>query len=595
MAGEIEDRGAAQVHWLVVGEFGLGEPGRTLHLTRADFNEALEKAGLTVSASVPDIVGDGEAKSITMKIGSLKDLTLKNVFKAVPELAELAGKADQIAKIKDPTTDDLERLFGKGALYDALATELEPPAEAASADAGEVTGDTDTILSKAEVQKPTAKSAIDMFVRATSSSRKKASKPSSRKLRDLAEAAIWGLASSVLRSEEVRKIENGWRGLRFLLTQCPKDAGMEVILLEATPETVLEQLGKRDRGEDIDEPDCIFVPHEFATTSGLSELADFAEQELIPIVVGATPTLYGTEDPQAVPGQFEALEAANNTDLPEWATAWDELRMVEATRWLCAVTNPIALYTEGKGTAERVVFGSPVWGIAAMLAASYKNSGGFARIFGKAGSLSAPASHTLPKGRYSDTAAPTEAFYPIASAELLSKNGVLGVGAARNSDTLALLKAPMVRGAKDAVPLPAQILTGRVVRFATWVKSQLPEGCNSATANDIFMSAASVFLFPGQETAAHVRAAVTNIEGEAHVMVRAKANPAVASVPFEIVFPMPLHWSVPAPEDDGPSEAAGPSAGEAAEVKAEATGDKPEGSVGMAGGSVGFDVGLDDK
>ncbi len=134
MAGEIEDRGAAQVHWLVVGEFGLGEPGKTLRLTRADFNEALEKAGLTVQATVPDIVGNGEAKSITMTIGSLKDLTLKNVFKAVPELADLAGKADQTAKIKDPTTDDLERLFGKGALYEALAKELSPPAEAPADD-----------------------------------------------------------------------------------------------------------------------------------------------------------------------------------------------------------------------------------------------------------------------------------------------------------------------------------------------------------------------------------------------------------------------------------------------------------------------------
>ena len=28
---------------------------------------------------------------------------------------------------------------------------------------------------------------------------------------------------------------------------------------------------------------------------------------------------------------FESLEKARNEDLPEWAAAWDELRMVEAT------------------------------------------------------------------------------------------------------------------------------------------------------------------------------------------------------------------------------------------------------------------------
>ncbi|MEZ4335022.1 MAG: hypothetical protein R3B82_00150 [Sandaracinaceae bacterium] len=172
-----------------------------------------------------------------------------------------------------------------------------------------------------------------------------------------------------------------------------------------------------------------------------------------------------------------------------------------------------------------------------MFARSYA-SGGFAHIFGKTGSVSAPATHMIKEGRYADTAAPTEAFYAIAPADLLAKNGILGLGSAKNSDAIVLAKSPCVRGAKDAVPLPAQILTGRIVRFSTWVKAQLPEGCNSATANDIFMSAASVFLFPGQQEWAHVRAAVTNIEGEAHVVVHSRANPKVAD-PFRSTSPSP--------------------------------------------------------
>lgn len=591
MAGEIEDRGGAQVHWLVAGKFGLGERKKTLALTRADFDDALKSRGIEIVARVPDAVGSDETRTYTLKVESLKHLTLKHVVGAIPELTELAAKADQVAKLKDPSVDSLREVVGEGKLLDAMK-QLVAPDEAKPAGGGDgASGDADAIFEKAEVQKKTAKSAISMFVKATSSAKPKA-KPVSRQLRDLVEEVVWGIAADVLRSDEVREVEGSWRGLRFLLTECPKDSQMEVILLETDPEHVVEDLSTRERGDDIDEPDCIFVPHDFRTTEGLRDVADLAEQELIPIVVGAAPQLFGSDDLQAIPDAFEALERARNEDLPEWATEWDALRMAESTRWLAVALNRVALHAEGAGVAQRTVFGSGVWAVAAMLAASFRATGGFARIFGKAGSLRAPASHTMGAGRYADTAAPTEAFYAIQPCELLAKNGIFGIGSARNSDQLALIKASCVRGAADAVPLPAQILTGRVVRFASWVKAQLPEGCDSKTANDIFVSAASVFLFPGQEAAAHVRAATTNIDGEAHVMVRAAANPAIASIPFEIAFPLPLGWSVPAPEQSAEESAAPrPDAGDAATVEGETTADKKDG-VGLSGGSVGFDASL---
>ena len=590
MAAEIEERNA-QVHWLVAGQFGLGARGKTLSLTRADFNEALEKAGLKVEAQVPDRVGAGDTVSITLEIDSLKKLSLKHVVGAVPQLKELAGKADELAKLRDPSVDDVAGVLGEGKLLDAVKKILGPSEEApAAADAGDVTGDVDAILEKGKVQEKTAKSAISMFVKATSSSKPKA-KPAARQIRDLVEATVWGMAADLLRSPEVAAVEQAWRGLRFLLTQCPKDAQMIVVVMETDPEHVLEDLGARERTEEVDEPECIFVPHEFDAIEPLAELADFAEGELIPVVAGVSPALFGQDDPQALPDAFDSLEHARNDDVPDWATAWDELRMRESTRWLCAVANRVALKGEGAGAAARTCFGSGVWGVATMLARSFASTGGFAHIFGKTGSVSAPATHTIAEGRYADTAAPTEAFYAIAPADVLAKNGVLGMGSARNSDALVLAKAPCVRAAKDVVPLPAQILTGRIVRFSSWVKTQLPEGCNSSTANDIFMAAASVFLFPGQEEWAHVRAAVTNIEGEAHVVVHSRVNPRVATIPLDISFPLPLGWSVPAPDDDGQSAAPEPSAGAAAEVKADDAPEKKDDG-GIASASVGFDAGM---
>lgn len=550
MAAEIDDRGAAQVHWLVAGRFGLGARGATLRLTRGDFADALAKANLRVETTVDDPVVGGR-KTISLAVDSLKVFTLKHVVAAVPELAALADKAGQVAKLKNPTVEQLQEIVGSGPLLDAARALLAPEgAPSLAPDTSEVTGDPDAIFAKADASaRPSVKRAIDLFVRSTSSATRKA-KPAARQLRDLMEEATWGFAANILRTPEIHAVETAWRGLRLLISECPKDAQMEVVLLESDPEHILEDLAARDRGDDIDEPDCIFVPHDYETTEALAALAEFAEQELIPIVVGASPALFDQVHPHDLTAALEQLERATGAEVPEWAKRWDELRMAESTRWLCAVANRVALHGEGKGVAARTVFGSGVWAIAAMLASSYRSTGGFARIFGKAGSLSAPATHTIQRGSFQDTAAPTEAFYSIAAMELLAKNGLIGLGSARNSDALALTRTSMVRGARDAVPLPAQILTGRVVRFARWVKAQLPEGCDSKTANEIFTTAASIFLFPGQDEAAHVRAATMNIDGEAHVIVRAAANPAIASIPFEIAFPLPLGWSVPAPESE---------------------------------------------
>jgi type VI secretion system protein ImpC len=600
---EERDKGQAQVHWLVAGRFGLGRRGRQLTLTRADYNEALEKAKLEIKATVPDRIGTGDTRTVSLKVDSLKVLNLKHIVSSVSDLNELLQKAEQVAKLKDPSKEDLAKIVGHGKLLDQLSAMLNPQAPAAPAADEPVTGE--NIFAKGATQEKSAKSAIDMFVRGTASSaRSQKSRPATRQLRDAIETAAYGAAADILRSKEITEIEAAWRGLRFLVTECPKDSQMAVVVLETDPEHLLEDLQARERNDGIEEPDAIFVPHDYASTDTLGELADFAESELMPIVVGVTPSLFGVEDAAGVPGAFDAIEKIKNKEeLPAWAATWDELRLRESTRWLCAVVNRLVVHSEGAGEAKRTAFTSGVWGLAAMAAASYRASGGFARIFGKNGSLRAPATWTIERGADKESAAPTEAFYAIAPSELLAKNGVLGLGSARNSDTLTLIKAPMVRGAKDAVPLPAQILTGRVVRFASWVKSQLPEGCDSKTANDVFVSAASIFLFPGQEQAAHVKAAVTNIGGEAHVVVDAAANPAIAGIPFQIAFPLPLNWSVPAPEgaaaSSGTGNVANPvkqaqqKAGQAAEIKGD-MGDR-KGGVGLSGGGIGFDVGITKK
>jgi type VI secretion system protein ImpC len=114
------------------------------------------------------------------------------------------------------------------------------------------------------------------------------------------------------------------------------------------------------------------------------------------------------------------------------------------------------------------------------------------------------------------------------------------LGSSRNSNSVVLAMTPTVRAAGDAVPLSAQALTGRVVRFAQWVRDQLPPGANSDTARSVFQEAAKVFLFPGMSQFGQVDAVIQEKDGKRQLMVTALVHPQLAGIPFEFAFPLPL-------------------------------------------------------
>src|SRR5690606_38664451 len=104
--------------------------------------------------------GSGDTRTVTLKIGSLKDFSLKHVLAAAPELGELLAKSEAIGKLKDPSVEELEKIVGAGKLLDSLRAALEPTSSAPPVGgAAEATGDTDAIFEKAKVQEKSAKSA----------------------------------------------------------------------------------------------------------------------------------------------------------------------------------------------------------------------------------------------------------------------------------------------------------------------------------------------------------------------------------------------------------------------------------------------------
>ena len=229
----------------------------------------------------------------------------------------------------------------------------------------------------------------------------------------------------------------------------------------------------------------MFLLETFDDPAQLAELATAAEDVNVPVVV----------DVSGAPWAKACVETALKGDEVQAALeAWTALRTAEESRWLSATVNRVVLANDGTGAGRRTVLGSPAAALAAMLASSYRYTAGFGRVFGNDGALRGGGLLEIASGPQRGTMVPVETFIPLRAQNDLAKLGLLAMGSGRNSDKVILSAAPTARQSADAVPLPAQVLTGRVVRFAQWVRDQIPPGTTDADVKTMFKQAAEFFL-----------------------------------------------------------------------------------------------------
>ena len=542
-----DDKTGVRVRWLVAGAFTANPSGRRFTVSPNGFAPTLEATALKVNATVPDRLGDGATRSYAVAFGSLKAFQANEVIASVPTLAGLSALGAALAqtdaaKRPDPVTAVAKviELVGDGKLAAALKTKLNvvAPAPAVTAPAAAPAATTlDSLLSadSAPVAPASAGSAVDRFMKAMRGPSSTATQPAAgRGARDVIEAEVFGTAVDLLRSAEVSKLESAWRGLKLLVDQCPENAGIHVEVLDVDAAGALDAIRAALPEVPEDEaPDAIFVFDAVDDPARLQELANLGADNDIPVVAGVTSALFGQKDPHVVSARVEDDDGS----LP---SAWKELRADEASRWLAVVSNRPVLRTEGTGAARRVVFGSPVAALGAMLSASYHKSGAFARIIGPQGALKAAGSYELPSGRDAGNLVPTETFYSIRAQSRLAELGIIGLGSGRNSDAIILSSMPTARKGDDVVPLSAQVLTGRVVRFARWVLAQLPPGAEEPEVKLLFEQAASVFLFPTAQEAARLEAQVVTQGEQRSVVLSVSARADLAGIPFHLAFGLPL-------------------------------------------------------
>ncbi|WP_224360601.1 type VI secretion system contractile sheath large subunit [Hyalangium versicolor] len=326
------------------------------------------------------------------------------------------------------------------------------------------------------------------------------------------EEALFATARDLLQHPLVARLESSWRGLRWLWEHCPASGGLELEVLDVEPSSLVDALSQVLDGPPLQRPDACFILDEISDFDALHPLASLGEQASLPMVV-------------AVPQEARSPEA------------WNRLRADEVSRWLCAALNPVVMMAEQHGSIRRQCFTSPALAVAALLAASFRDTRTFGRLVGPGSGTRAPA---VWKPQAGSTIA-TEVGLALREQERLAAQGLLGVGGWWDSNAVLLAAAPTVYGGRDATPLPAQLLTGRIVRLAQELTERLPSGANPDAIAAAFSRAAEVFLPTGSKKDCQLHAQVVSTgRGERGVQIRASVRPELAGTHLQLAFTVPL-------------------------------------------------------
>lgn len=540
------------LRWLVAAPLSPTPSARLLDIT-----DALEQLGFSANVDVGAALGAAGPLATTVAFPRLRAFSIPAVIAASPPLAELAALSERLnaAPSKRPAPAELlatvARVAGEGPLHAELAAifgqaaappapaatpAAAPPSPSSSTDAATGAALVDDLLEQAvrvapaptRTDRPTA--IIDAIVRANQPAPAPRDASASRAARDRLDLALAAAARAALADPAVVARESLWRALKLLHEQCPRGPGPRVSLIDIGAGDLAEVLARLADEAPMDLPDAVFLAEPVAALEQLPELAARAADLLVPLVVSLDPRTLGRAD---LGGLVELADAP--LQIPE---LWTALRDDEDSRWLAVAVNPVALVSEGVGAARRAVFGSPALALATLLSASQRDSGGLASL-ARVGVVRAPAVWEPATGPDAGASIPSERFASLRSQGRLASLGLTAIGSPRGGDSLVVAACPVVRASEDAGSLPAQILTGRIVRFATWTRDRLTPGASVGEVEALFSQGAGVVLFPEltpefASLVARVDAERTSIELSAHV------HPAIAGLHLEIHFALPL-------------------------------------------------------
>ncbi|MDC0715966.1 hypothetical protein [Nannocystis bainbridge] len=522
-----------RLRFLVAGPLSPRPGGRRGRILLAELAERLTQSSLALDVDVGPALGAAGELKIKAKFSRFRDFSVTEVVQqSLGELHRLRERL--LAPSGRPRSDELlaqvARIAGRGPLHAEIAACFAPPPEKPADPGG---GDlVDELLARGSAPpKSAASSAIDALVRGgVQSTPAGAGVEPSRAAHAALSAALARAATAVLADPKLRAAELRWRSLRLFLSQCPRDPELDVELLDVDPAGLPAALAELAELDPLARPDAIFLLDPLASLAEAAAIAEVAADLHAPVCAELDPAALGRAGTAAI-----AAGVAQDLGLGD---EFEALRDDPASRWLTLAVNGPVLAAEATPAGERVLAGGAALAVAALIASSLRLGGTLAQI-GRDADLRAPATWSFRHGQED---------IPIATAErcsaedqlALARRGLTALGGPQQSDLLTLAACPVVHRSDEPTSLAGQLLVGRTVRFALWVRHRIPAGASPEQAADAVTRAAALMLLPGTPLRPRFGAALNQGESGPELKIGASFPAGLAGHPVALSFALPI-------------------------------------------------------
>jgi len=542
---------------------GASAPEGAVRLDPKGFDELFERFRPRIAVDVPSVLAEGRTVRVDLSPTSWKSFRPDGLCAEVPLLRSLLDGRLVLERLRegklgrDQALTELQRLwanspFGREILGLVPASGGESGPAAASAPAAPAAPSTavDSILDMVDVgggagislepgvpaAPPPAPEKASRFTDLISAVARSARPGAGAQVRPTeaitrVEQALSTQIGAILQHPEVRRLEEAWRGLKFLAERSQNVPGVRIDVVSARPQNAAAALKKVIRAA-TGEPPVSFalVDTEIDGTAGslarAQALAEVADGLNVPVIVGASHALLGVRDLD----EIEGIDYRMALFQAKHQVPWQSLAGKPEMRWVVFAMNKFlarapydkttsrireAVVTELPGDEGGFVWTSPVFAIGALAVASFKDTGWASRIIGpRAGTLpNLPIHQQLGVTDSAEGAAyPTRSFLSAEAQKDLAKMGILALASAPNSDEVQIHVAPTayVTPPKrtydsattepevrfDRVSLVDQLFVARVVQFLRAFCSKLPASSPPADVKPI-VEAALWTLFEG--------------------------------------------------------------------------------------------------
>lgn len=474
---------------VAVSDFGVRVPSpRPIPVGADDFRELFKTSGVSVTIDVPNLLASRPTHlQLEIPMLSLDDMTPKGLVAGIDILATVNGlcKALDGYQAGEATADQVRAAMEACRPMDALAEAIalcesvlapgstspppgNKPKPAGGSDA------LDNILDMVDAA-PTGRESNDdgnalgqVIGDITGGARRPQRSPDMDRALKSIQRTLSEQLSAILQHPRYQRIEAVWRGLLFLIRRTDFRAGIRLEILHAPWETLVGRFAEAVMepilsGADGVAPGLVLLDYPLRRETGevgtLQALAEAAARLHVPVVCAVEPAFLGVDSGADL---SDLRYAGTLFEQPEYIK-WNALRGREATRWLAVACNRFLLRDPYRpqqrlaaGLRESIdgesdyLWGSPVWAVGTLAAASFARGGWPSEISGSvAGQLDNLPLRPLPDHRAG--AAPVEALPGADSIQDMADVGLMCLAGQANSDSAYLLRAPMLYGRPNAV------------------------------------------------------------------------------------------------------------------------------------------------